>query len=111
MILSRSSLIRGSPAARSAVPAYVRALSGQQQGGASSGSGGASCSGSCNCNCASTKTQDSQRPKLLNSEALVDASQALSLMKVGGSNVRFLDATWHLDKARNGNQEYTAEVR
>jgi hypothetical protein len=32
-------------------------------------------------------------------------------MKVGGSNVRFLDATWHLDKARNGNQEYITEVK
>jgi hypothetical protein len=102
--LTRASVFRAHASTvslRRALPLYVRAFSGDSKG---------QCSGSCNCNCSTTLPQGAQRAKLLNGEALVEASQALSLMKVGGGNVRFLDATWHLDKARNGNQEYIAEV-
>lgn len=70
-----------------------------------------SLSGDSKAQCPSTPAQGTHRAKLLNGEALVEAAQALALMKVGGSNVRFLDATWHLDKARNGNQEYITEVK
>lgn len=43
------------------------------------------------------------------SSPLVSTDQVQSLLDANPASVRFLDASWYLDKSRNGKQEFAAE--